>query len=158
GIDLDSLIERWPLLTCAIASEVGFAYEGVGTIFWAHFDAAIAQTASVVQRQRVAEVFRAQAERYGLSRPSPSAFSEHFSNIAWPIANALLPTDLVSPVMRLLSRAPVGALPGPGRSASFASLRAWASAAEGARLVDWLRLEAPTARVLAALLTENRGG
>ena len=47
--------------------------------------------------------------------------------------------------------------PGPGRSASFASLRAWASAAEGARLVDWLRLEAPTARVLAALLTENRG-
>jgi hypothetical protein len=157
GLDLDSIIERWPLLICAIASEIGFAYEGVGTIFWAHVDAVIGEAASVVERRRIADVFRVQAERYGLSRPSPSAFSEHFSNITWPIANALLPSDLVGPVMRLLSRAPVGALPGPGRSASFASLRAWASTAEGARLVDWLRLEAPTARVLAALLTENRG-
>ena len=67
--DLDSLLERWPLLICAIASEIGFDYQGVGTIFWAHFDAAIGQTASVVQRQRIADVFRAQAERYDLSRP-----------------------------------------------------------------------------------------
>jgi hypothetical protein len=158
GSGIDSLIERWPLLICAIASEIGFAYEGVGTIFWAHFDAVIGEAAGVVQRQRIAEVFRFQAQRYGLSRPSPSAFSEHFSNIAWPIANSLLPSDLVGPVMRLLSRAPLGALPGSGRSPSFASLRAWASAAEGARLVDWLRLEGPAARVLTALLTDNRGG
>jgi len=35
-------------------------------------------------------------------------------------------------------------------------LRAWASAAEGARLADWLRIEEPATRVLTALLTENR--
>ena len=51
----------------------------------------------------------------------------------------------------------MAALPGPGRSVNFASLRAWASAAEGARLADWLRFEGPTTRVLTALLTENRG-
>jgi hypothetical protein len=157
GIDLEHLINRVPLLICAIASEIGFAFEGVGTIFWAHFDEVIGHTASISQRQRIAEAFHAEASRYGLSRPSQSAFSEHFSNIAWPIANALLPLDLVGPVMRLVSRAPVGALPGSGRIANFASLRAWASAAEGARLVDWLRLEAATARVLTAVLTENRG-
>jgi hypothetical protein len=157
GFDLDTLMEGTPLLTCAIASEIGFAYEGVGTIFWAHFDEVVGRTTTLGQRQHIAEVFRAEAERYRLSRPSQSAFSQHFSNIAWPIANALLPSDLVGSVTRLLSRAPMGALPGPGRSASFASLRAWAGAAEGARLVDWLRLEAPTQRVLVALLTENRG-
>ena len=157
GLNVDSLLERVPLLICAIASEIGFAYEGVGTIFWSHFDQVIGHTASLVQRQRIAEVYRALAERYRLSHPTHSAFSEHFSIIAWPIANALLPSDLVGPVSRLLERAPVGALPGTGRSPNFASLRAWASAAEGARLVDWLRLEAPTARVLTALLTENRG-
>src|SRR4051794_27686399 len=74
GVGLDLLIERWPLLICAVASEIGFAYEGVGTIFWAHFDAVIGDAASFVQRQSIAEVFRAQAERYRLSRPSSSAF------------------------------------------------------------------------------------
>jgi hypothetical protein len=157
GIGLDLLIARLPLLICAIASEIGFAYEGVGTTFWAHFDAVIGDAASPVQRQNIAEMFRVQAERYGLSHPSQSTFSHHFSIIAWPIANALLPSDLVGPVTRLLGRAPVGALPGQGRAASFASLRAWASAVEGARLVDWLRLEAPATRVLVTLLTENRG-
>jgi hypothetical protein len=136
GSDLEYLIDRAPLLICAIASEIGFAFEGVGTIFWAHFDEVIGDAATIVQRQRIAEVFRAEASRYGLSRPSESAFSQHFSNIAWPIANALLPSDLVGPVMRLLSRAPVGALPGPGRSTNFASLRAWASAAEGERPIS----------------------
>jgi hypothetical protein len=158
GVDLEYLIDHTPLLLCAIASEMGFAFEGVGTVFWAHFDKVIGTAATMAQRQRIAEVFRAQASLYNLSHRTQSAFSEHFSIISWPIANALLPSDLVGPVTRLLARAPVGALPRQGRSPSFASLRAWASAAEGARLSDWLRLEAPTARVLTALLTENRGG
>jgi hypothetical protein len=157
GIDLEFLIDRTPLLICAIAAEIGFRFEGVGTVFWARFDEVVGRSVTMGQRQRIADVFRAQADRYNLSRPTQSAFSEHFSNISWPIANALLPYDLVGPATRLLSRAPVGAFPGSGRSPSFASLRAWASAAEGARLVDWLRLEAPTARVLTALVTENRG-
>lgn len=157
GFRLDSLIERTPLLVCAVAAEIGFGFEGVGTIFWTRFDESIGDPANHPQRQRIADTYRSQADRYQLSRPSQSAFSEHFSIIAWPIANALLPADLVGPVSRLLARAPVGALPGIGRAPSFASLRAWASAAEGARLVDWLRLEAPATRVLTALLAENRG-
>lgn len=154
---LDNLIARAPLLVCAIAAEIGFRFEGVGTVFWAKFSDGLGLPVSMAQRQHVAEIFEAQAKRYGLSRPSESAFSSHFSIIAWPIANALLPVDLVGPVGRLMARAPVAALPGPGRTTNFPSLRAWASAAEGARLTDWLRFEAPSGRVLAALLTENRG-
>jgi hypothetical protein len=155
--DLENLITRVPLFICAVAAEIGFRFEGVGTVFWAKFSDALGLTITMAHRQRIAEAFEAQATRYSLSRPSKSAFSSHFSIIAWPIANALLPVDLIGPVSRLMARAPIAALPGPGRSINFPSLRAWASSAEGARLADWLRFEAPTTRVLTALLTENRG-
>ncbi len=154
--DLENLIARAPLFICAVAAEIGFRFEGVGTVFWAKFSDALGLSITMAHRQRIAETYEAQAARYSLSRPSESAFSSHFSIIAWPIANALLPVDLVGPVSRLMARAPITALPGPGRSINFPSLRAWASAAEGARLADWLRFEAPTTRVLTALLTENR--
>ncbi|TPK87371.1 hypothetical protein [Mesorhizobium sp. B2-4-17] len=153
---LDALLARSPLLVCAIASEIGFRFEGVGTVFWAKFTDALGLPVSMEQRQRVGEAFDTLALRYKLSRPSESAFSAHFSIMSWPLANALLPLDLVGPVSRMIARGPVGALPLPGRSTNFTSLRAWASAAEGARLADWLRFEAPAARVVTALLTENR--
>ena len=149
--DLENLIARAPLFICAVAAEIGFRFEGVGTVFWAKFSDALGLSITMAHRQRIAETYEAQAARYSLSRPSESAFSSHFSIIAWPIANALLPVDLVGPVSRLMARAPITALPGPGRSINFPSLRAWASAAEGARLADWLRFEAPTTRVLTAL-------
>jgi hypothetical protein len=154
---LDNLISRAPLLICAVAAEIGFRFEGVGTVFWAKFSDALGLSVTLAQRQRIAETFETQAKRYDLSRPSESAFSSHFSIIAWPIANALLPVDLVGPVSRLMARAPIAALPGPRRATNFPSLRAWASAAEGARLTDWLRFEASSGRVLNSLLTENRG-
>ncbi len=92
GFKLDSLIERTPLLICAVAAEIGFGFEGVGTIFWARFDEAIGDPANHLQRQRIAETYCSQAERYRLSRPSQSAFSEHFSIIAWPIAKRVAPS------------------------------------------------------------------
>ncbi len=155
--DFNDLIARAPLLVCAVAAEIGFRFEGVGTVFWAKFSDALGCAITVPHRHLVAEAFEAQATRYGLSRPSESAFSRHFSVIAWPISNALLPVELVGPISRLMARAPVASLPGGGRSINLSSLRAWATAAEGARLADWLRFEAPATRVLTALLTENRG-
>jgi hypothetical protein len=155
---LDNLIIRAPLVICAIASEIGFRFEGVGTVFWAKLSDALGVPIAVAQRAQIGRTFDGLATRYNLSRPSESAFSSHFSIISWPIANALLPVDLVGPVTRLMARAPVAALPGPSRAINLPSLRAWASSAEGARLTDWLRFEAPATRVLSALLTENRGG
>lgn len=110
---LDDLISRAPLLICAVAAEIGFRFEGVGTVFWAKFSDALGLGVTMAQRQRIAEIYEMQAKRYDLSRPSDSAFSSHFSIIAWPIANALLPVDLVGAVSRLMARAPVAALPGP---------------------------------------------
>jgi hypothetical protein len=154
----ENLIARAPFLICAVASEIGFRFEGVGTVFWAKLSYALGLLITAAQREKIGETFNDLATRYKLSRPSESAFSSHFSIISWPIANALLPIDLVGAVTRLMARAPMTPLPGPSRAINLPSLRAWASAAEGARFADWLRFEAPTTRVLTALLTENRGG
>lgn len=154
---LDSLLSRAPLLICAVAAEIGFRFEGVGTEYWTKFADALGLPITMAQRARIGDEFDLLAKKYKISRPSESAFSTHFSIISWPIANALLPIDLVGAVARMMARAPMGALPGPGRTGNFQNLRAWASAAEGARLIDWLRLEAPSGRVLAALLSGNRG-
>ncbi len=154
--DLDRLIARAPFFICAVAAEIGFRFEGVGTEYWAKLEDALGLLITMAQRAKIGQAFDVIATRFKISHPSDSAFSSHFSIISWPIANALLPVDLVGSVTRLLARAPVAALPVPGRATNFASLRAWASAAEGARLTDWLRLEAPTSRVLEALLTDNR--
>ncbi|MEA2906279.1 MAG: hypothetical protein QOI12_3666 [Alphaproteobacteria bacterium] len=155
-VSIEHLVSRAPGFVCAVASEVGSRFEGVGTIFWANFEQSLGLAISQLQRHAIGNAFETLANKYNTARPSESAFSEHFSIIAWPIANALLPVDLVGPVTRLLARGPVRALPARGRAPDFESLRAWANAAEGARLVDWLRFEEPTSRVLTALLTENR--
>lgn len=156
NLSIEQLGSRAPGFICAVASEIGFRFEGVGTIFWAHFEEALGLAISQTQRHIVARAFEAFANTYKLARPSQGAFSEHFSIIAWPIANALLPVDLVGPVTRLLARGPVQALPARGRTPNFEFLRAWANAAEGARLADWLRIKEPATRVLTALLNENR--
>lgn len=151
----EQLFRRAPNLICAIAAETGFRFEGVGTEFWAKFEGYLGQSVSNSQRQSIGIKFSELASAYSLIRPSESQFTEHFSIIAWPIANALLPIDLVGPVTRLLARAPVGSLPSDGGSPNFPSLRAWASATEGARLLDWLRIEVSATKVLASILENN---
>jgi hypothetical protein len=105
---IEQLVSRAPGFICAVASEIGFRFEGVGTIFWAHFERALGLAISQTQRHAVARAFEALANTYKLARPSDSAFNQHFWIIAWPIANALLPVDLVGPVTRLLARGRCG--------------------------------------------------
>ena len=145
-----------PTVVCAVAAEIGFSFQGVGTVFWGAFDTALGIKTGPHDRQAVGARFLQIADKYGLSRPSESAFSQHFSIMSWPLANALLPVDLVAPVGRLLARGPAQALPAKGRAPDLDALRAWASAVEGARLTDWLRIEEPALRVLVALATDNR--
>src|ERR1700677_2544578 len=73
--DLENLIARAPLFICAVAAEIGFRFEGVGTVFWAKLSDALGLTIAMAHRQRIAETFEAQATLYSISRPSESAFS-----------------------------------------------------------------------------------
>jgi len=100
GLDLDNLLARAPLLICAIAAEIGFRFEGVGTEYWSKLSNALGLPITMGQRARIGDTFNLLATKYKISRPSEGAFSAHFSIISWPIANALLPVDLVGPVTR----------------------------------------------------------
>ena len=157
-LGLGEAIDRFPLLLGSTAVEIGYVYEGVGTDFWPRFEAAVETTLNPAERRAVADAFRGLYGRLPLVDPVDSAFNDIFSIIAWPLAHALMPYELASGVSRLLSRAPVRALPRRGAPADFSGLRAWAAAAEGRRLTDWLKLEGPSGRVLAALLDENAAG
>jgi TolB-like protein len=98
GANLDNLLRRAPTLICAIAAEIGFRFEGVGTQFWAKLADALGVPITMQQRAEIGDAFDVLAAKYKISRPSEGAFSAHFSIISWPIANALLPVDLVGPV------------------------------------------------------------
>lgn len=48
---VDNLMARAPLLVCAIAAEIGFRFEGVGTVFWAKFSDALGLPVTPVHTQ-----------------------------------------------------------------------------------------------------------
>lgn len=157
GLDFETLLEDFPVLGCAAASEIGFRFEGVGTVFWAKFEGLLGRSIPVGQRPLLSRTFANLADRFALQRPSESGFATQFSIIAWPIANALMPYELAGPVSRLLARGPVSAVAAAAsaRRSDLSSLRAWAQSWEGARLADWLQPEGPAARVISALLSDN---
>lgn len=157
GLEFRALMEQFPMLGCAAASEIGFRFEGVGTVFWAKFEDLLGGPIMPGERALVSRAFAQLADRFALQRPSQSAFSEQFSIIAWPIANALMPYELAGAVGRLLARAPASAVAAAinGRTADLTRLRAWAQTWEGARLTDWLHAAGPAPRVITALLSDN---
>ena len=156
GVLIERLLQIAPSVACAVAAEVGFGFRGVGTMFWSRLETVLGVAIAPVRRHDIGRCFVDLANDYALCRPSESAFSLHFSIMAWPLSNALMPLDLAAPVGRLLARGPLAALPAKGRTADLEALRAWAAAVEGARLVDWLRIEDPAVRVITALMTDNQ--
>ena len=160
GIDFEALIKEYPISACAAASEIGYRFEGVGTVFWGKFEGLLGRPIPVGQRHLLSSAFGSLADRFALQRPSDSGFATQFSIIAWPIANALMPYELAGPVSRLLARGPVAGVASATstRRPDLSSLRAWAQSWEGARLSDWLQPEGPAARVITALLGDNGKG
>jgi len=159
-IDFATLTEEFPVCACAAASEIGYRFEGVGTVFWAKFEGLLGRPIPIGQRHLLSSAFGNLAGRFALQRPSDSGFATQFSIIAWPIANALMPYELAGPVSRLLARGPVAGVASATstRRPDLSSLRAWAQSWEGARLSDWLQPEGPAARVITALLGDNGKG
>ena len=155
-LDFESLMSGYPLLGCAAASEIGYRFEGVGTVFWAKFEDLLGTAIPPNQRYRLAEAFAELAGRYSIQKPVESGFSRHFSIIAWPIANALMPIEIAAPLGRLLARGP-GSSVMSGRTfkLDLSAMRAWALSWEGVRLGDWLYADALATRVITALLTDN---
>jgi hypothetical protein len=156
-LDFEGLITRYPVLGCAAASEIGFRFEGVGTVFWAKFEDLLGTAIPVAHRHMLADVFADLASRYPIQTPAETGFSQHFSIIAWPISNALMPFEIAAPLGRLMARGPRPGVVSTARTQKLdlSAMRAWALSWEGMRLGDWLSVEAVATRVITALLTDN---
>ena len=158
ALDFETLMTRFPTLGCAAAAEVGFRFEGVGTIFWARFEELIGGSIQVSRRSILADAYERLAGKFPIQRPAESGFNEHFSIIAWPIANALMPSEIAAPLARLLARGPSWTGSITARRTDLSALRAWARSWEGIRLSEWLQNEALAGRVVGALLSDNSQG
>ena len=157
-LDFETLMTQFPALGCAAAAEVGFRFEGVGTIFWARFEELIGGSIPVSRRSMLADAYDRLAGTFPIQRPAESGFNEHFSIIAWPIANALMPSEVAAPLARLLARGPSWTGSITARRTDLSALRAWARRWEGIRLSEWLQNEALAGRVVAALLSDHAQG
>lgn len=156
GIEFEVLMERFPIVGCAVATEIGYRFEGIGTVFWSKLEGLIGSAIPYGHRRLLATCFTRIAKDFSVQQPSDSGFANQFSIIAWPIANALMPYEMAGPIGRLMARGPMlGAGSLTGRRTDLSRLRAWAQAWEGARLTDWLLAEGPSSRVIQALLTDN---
>lgn len=158
NLSFEALITDYPALACCAATEVGFRFEGVGTVFWARFEELIGSTIPVARRSMLASAFSDLAKQFPIQRPAESGFNEQFSIIAWPIANALMPVEVAAPLARLLARGPTWGGSFPARRSDLSTLRAWARTWEGLRLSEWLHNENVATRVIAAILGDNSQG
>ena len=98
------------------------------------------------------------ARKIPIQRPAETGVNANFSIIAWPIANALMPTEIAAPLARLLARGPSWSGSVTSRRTDLSALRAWARSWEGLRLSEWLQNEALAGRVVTALLGDNAKG
>ena len=94
AVQFDTLMERFPLVGCAAAAEVGHRFEGIGTVFWARLEGLLGSAIPFGQRRLLATAYATVAKDFALQEPSNSGFANQFSIIAWPIANALMPYEM----------------------------------------------------------------
>lgn len=80
GVPFLHLMRNYPTLGCAAACKIGHRFEGVGTVFWARFEAALGTEIPVSERSLLGEAFSRLASRYKLQKPSLEGFDAQFSS------------------------------------------------------------------------------
>lgn len=93
--------EAWLPLVVVAAEE---AFEYVGTSYWPAFTKAVGDD-SPTTRNRVRNYFQRFADEFGGPEPT-GRFAEHFRIIAWPLANAIIPSDLQAHLVSTLTSLP----------------------------------------------------
>ncbi len=98
---------RWPNaslpLACAI-TETGYGYRGTGTEFWPRLSRDLGVAVTGADRLAVRALFERLSQRLGTPRPHQSDWARNYSNIAWPIRNALAPQEIHRPLAGALGK------------------------------------------------------
>jgi hypothetical protein len=106
---------RWPNATLPLAvaiTETGYGYRGTGTEFWPRLSRDLGVVISGADRLAVRALFERLSQRLGTPKPHRSDWARNYSNIAWPIRNALAPLEIHRPLASALGK--VAQMGGPG--------------------------------------------
>lgn len=82
------------LALMAVASEVGYNFEGLWSGYWPRLEALLRTPLDAADREAISAMFKEACQHYGLAAPDDTAFSRHFRHIAWPLANAVAPRQI----------------------------------------------------------------
>lgn len=127
-----------PLLVAC--TEAGYRYRGSGTDFWPLLEDELGFEMSMVDRQRIKDLYVFASDRFRGVRPPQTPWAEAFHLIAWPIAHALLPLEFHRPL-----------------ATTLANLRLSVADSDEAALYRAIRVAAPLPTARFATLLEDVG-
>lgn len=143
---------QW-LVWIALAAEAGYRYDGEE--FWPSLDLERGEWSGSSERSRLRGWYRKFAQTFG--GPTPvGRWAEHFSIIAWPIANAVLPRYLQNHFARHLYELRYElAQAANGPLVELGELLRDRLPEHGSRFADFLQQTDLTARIVLALRDED---
>lgn len=129
-----------PLGLIVLATETGYRYRGTGTDFWPVLGARLGASFTGSDRERLTGLFESAHRSVGLRRPADTLWNLAFRHIAWPITNAVAPTEIHRPLARALHRM-FQRPPAVFEGADLAAALRRAAVSDGAapRLMQWLK-------------------
>ena len=133
----------------ALASEVGYTYEGMLSGYWPHLETLLGSPLAAADRETLSALFLKAHEHIGIARPDDTRFSRRFRHIAWPLVNALAPRQLHAGLSKVLLDA---ARLDPGDSAFPVLVRQGCLRSGEPRLVEWSENAERIDAVVTALL------
>lgn len=133
----------------ALASEVGYTYEGMMSGYWPHMETLLGSLLAAADRETLSALFLEAHETIGIARPDETRFSRRFRHIAWPLVNALAPRQLHAGLSKVLLDA---ARLDPGDSAFTGLVRQGCLRSGEPRLIEWSENAERIDAVVSALL------
>lgn len=138
----------------ALASEVGYVYEGFSSGYWPRLEALLRCALTAQDRETLSAFFEEANESVGIARPDDTPFTRTFRHIAWPLANALAPRQIHAGLSEALFAATIF----DPDDASFVRLVRQGCLRSGApRLIEWSENQARVEAVATALLGQPDG-
>ena len=143
-----------PFAYVALASEVGYIYEGFSSGYWPRLEALLRCVLRAQDREMLSTFFEEASKLVGIARPDETPFTRTFRHIAWPLANALAPRQIHAGLSEALLAATIFDTDGT----SFVHLVRQGCLRSGApRLIEWSENRMRVEVVATALLGQPDG-
>ena len=138
----------------ALASEVGYVYEGFSSGYWPRLEALLRCALTAQDRESLTAAFEEANLQVGMARPDDTPFTRTFRHIAWPLVNALAPRQIHAGLSDALFEATVF---DPDDDSFIRFVLQGCLRSGSPRLIEWSGNQARVEAVATALLAKPDG-